>query len=691
MHRLFVTIICLTVSLSGTAQDFSKAIHNAFLITRMVEKFHLQPKPLNDELSNHLFMSFLKAVDENKILLLEEDFAQLSAYRYKLDDAIINKQTEFLQAASVIYLKRMKQNDSLLNVICKSPFNFSVADKMPAEDTSYPATISIKQKRFVQYLKWQLLNEIMDDESFFTLSPAAQKKFIDSAEASERKQIIQRSTKRTANILQPGKLNSTISNLFCKALAHCYDPHTTFMPADEKEAFDEDLGQLPLRYGLSLDENEDGEVTIGNLLPGSSAFKSGVLNAGDKIITLQEPGKQVINVSSYSVLQIDSMMNETKSEQLLLSVKKPDGTTKQVTLTKERFAAEEDEEEKVQGYVLKGTKNIGYISIPDFYVDWDDDDNGVAGCANDVAKEIIKLKKENIAGLIIDIRYNGGGSMQEAIDLSGIFIDGGPVGMVKEKTGKPVTLKDVNGGTIYDGPLLVMINGYSASASEMFSGTLQNYNRAVIVGAPTYGKATGQIIYPMDTLVTNETIDRFETENYIKITSFGLYRINGTTAQQNGVMPDVLLPDLLNLVEEREKDQAFSFVLNPIEANKYYKPFAAFNAAGLQSFATSVIDTSAYFKKLKEYEQLYKQITTQKEFSLKVDDVALLKQKQKVFIDYFENYKQPSAFEVDNHLLHKERLRASIWLTELDNETKEAISTDPYINICYQLILQLSK
>ena len=179
-------------------------------------------------------------------------------------------------------------------------------------------------------------------------------------------------------------------------------------------------------------------------------------------------------------------------------IKKPDGAERTVILLKEKME-EDDEHNKVKSFLLKGSKTIGFISLPSFYQDWENENSGVNGCANDVAKEILKLKKENIEGLIIDLSYNGGGSMEEAVELSGIFIDFGPVGMQKGRDSKIYTLKDVNRGTIYDGPLMLMVNGYTASASEMVAGTLQDYHRAVIVGTPTYGKATAQVVLPMDT------------------------------------------------------------------------------------------------------------------------------------------------------------------------------------------------
>src|SRR6185295_15214954 len=180
-------------------------------------------------------------------------------------------------------------------------------------------------------------------------------------------------------------------------------------------------------------------------------------------------------------------------------IKKADGSERSVSLWKEK-REEDDDDNKVKSFLLKGSKTIGFLSLPAFYEDWENE-KGINGCANDVAKEILKLKKESIEGLILDLRYNGGGSMQEAVELAGIFVDAGPVGQYKTREAKVYTLKDVNRGTIYDGPLMVLVNGYSASASEMVAGTLQDYNRAVIVGSPTYGKATAQVVLPMDTTI----------------------------------------------------------------------------------------------------------------------------------------------------------------------------------------------
>jgi carboxyl-terminal processing protease len=687
MKGLLLLLVLSCTLFIGSAQNLPKSMQQAYLITRLVDKFHIQPKPLNDAFSQYLFQQFITSVDKDHLIFQADDLVALAAFRNTLDEEILQRKTNFLQTVLAIMNKRVRENDSLVQLICKTPFNFSITENIVLkDDSSFATSTTTKKQKLYQQIKWQTLDLITDILIDYP-ERATQKKWIDSLESVFRKRIQISSQKKSA---AAAPAEERISILFCKAVANCYDPHTVFLPEEEKEIFDEGVGQTPLRFGFELSENESGEVVINRLQPGSSAFKSGAINPGDKIISLQEPGKQIVQTGTTAIAMVDSVLREMKSDKLLVTVKKPDGTTRQVTLYKERFAIEEDEEDLVQGYVLKGTKNIGYISIPDFYFDWENTNTGINGCANDVAKEIIKLKKENIQGLIIDIRYNGGGSLQEAVDLAGIFIDGGPVAQYKTRDPKPFTLKDVNSGRIFDGPMLVMVNGYSASASETFSATMQDYNRAIIVGTTTYGKSTGQVIFPLDTTVTLETFRNVKTDTYLKITTSALYRLTGTSAQQQGVLPDVLLPDLLQSLGQREKDNSTSFKLTPIEANKYYKPLIATGKDKLTQLAVSITDTSIYFKKVKEYTLWLKSIEQLKEVSLKLDDMILLKKKQEEYIRFFEDFQPGSVFTVDNHQLRKQRLKASEWLTESDEEAKELIATDPYIQICYRLVLQMT-
>lgn len=684
MKHWLLTLVLICAIVFSYAQDFSKSMRHAFLITRMMEKFHIQPAALNDDFSNQLFYHFIRNADKEHLIFQSEDLEQFLRYRYKLDEEILNQKTGFLQLVYQVREKRLKQNDSLLQIIFKTPFNFSLPEKISkAADSVYAKTTNEKQVKLYKYFKWQMVDAITD-EMPEQLTVVQQKKIADSVS------VVFTGVYRT--VFQKMRSNATteaLGNMFCSSIALCYDPHSTFFTAEEKERFDQELGKTPLRFGFNVDEADDGGVVIERLLPGSSAFKSGALNTGDKIIAIQEPGGKPHDVSNMSLTQMDSVMETIISDKLIFTIKKPDGKTREVTLFKERVEAEEDEDDLVQGYILKGSKNIGYISIPDFYVDWENTETGINGCANDVAKEILKLTKEHIDGLIIDLRYNGGGSLQEAIDLAGIFIDGGPVGQLRIKDPKVHTLKDVNSGSIYTGPLLVMVNGYSASASEFFAGAMQDYNRALIVGAPTYGKATGQIVFPLDTTITIETAGTKTAEAYLKITTSALYRITGATAQKNGVIPDVPLNDLLQTVGEKERDETNSFTLSPISPNKYYKPFPLIAKEKILSTTKSITDTSFYFRQINLFDKWIKDTREYTERSLKLEDVLRSKQQENIFYTYFENYKSKNNYTVENHLLRQQRLQASSLLTESDQETRSLISDDPYISLCFELLLRM--
>jgi carboxyl-terminal processing protease len=373
-------------------------------------------------------------------------------------------------------------------------------------------------------------------------------------------------------------------------------------------------------------------------------------------------------------------------------IKKPDGAERTVILLKEKME-EDDEQNKVKSFLLKGNKTIGFISLPSFYQDWDNENSGVNGCANDVAKEILKLKKENIEGLIIDLRYNGGGSMDEAIELSGIFIDFGPVGMDKGRDTKIYTLKDVNRGTIYDGPLMLMVNGYTASASEMVAGTLQDYHRAVIVGTPTYGKATAQVVLPMDTAVdTEKDITKIKTNSYFKVTVSKLYRVNGTTAQAGGVQPDVVLPDMLEAHPQLEADNPYVLISPAIEGNKYFKPYPVMNIDNLKTFAQQKINASSYFKQLKNYIQFVKAEDENKEVSLKLSDVIEQEKKAaKEDMDTAAVHAEISSYIVENNLFEKEQLKVNDNLKELNDQWIKFLKRDPYLQIAYDMMLLMIK
>jgi carboxyl-terminal processing protease len=709
---------CLILSLPVTlpfalcAQSPDKNVHDAFMISRMAEKYHIQPRPLNHEMSAAIYSRILEVLDDHRIFFTEGDIRQLSVYRFTLDDEIRGQKSGFLQLLTGIYKQRLAQVDTMIDHITAKPFDFYKRERLTVpEDTSYPADPAAMHTKIYKLMKWSLLRNIADYLTFRETSPGA--KIPDSVEFHLRKKAgvsIRRSIKRV--LQSPMGIENTIGIIYCQVLANCYDPHTDYFPPEEKTAFEALLGNKPLSYGLSLKEDDDGDPRIGRLEPGGPAFQSGGLNEGDKILSVSWDDKAPIDVANADLREMNGILATEGGSKLTLVVRKADGTVRPVSLYKARLASS-DEEDKVKGFILKGSRVVGYIALPAFYKDWENG-NGINGCANDVAKEIIKLKKENIEGLILDLRYNGGGSMEEAVELSGIFIDAGPVAQVKSRnTGggsaegqssgneaRVITLKDVNRGTIYDGPLLLLVNGSSASASEMVAGTLQDYHRALIAGSPTYGKATAQIVLPMDTTIDLDNYKgQGEASSYLKVTISRLYRVNGTTAQMTGVQPDVLLPEPLQAFAQREADEKFALPPSIIEANKYYRPLPPLPVAAVQAAADKALAADSFFRKvLHPVSGAGKAAPA--DVDLYLDDHA--RESKKDVPD--KNESRPgdivrgnireggnTIFVVMNHAYEMQRLKADHELQEVNEERKTNLLYDPYVKVAYQLVAAMIK
>ncbi len=675
------------------SQNFQKEANEAFLLTRMVNKFHVNPRLVNDSFSALVFKEFLEQADTRKMFLTKEDVVILSSYKTKLDDEILNKQFTFLQLATRLFEQRVLMTDTIIDNIAKSPFNFNLAEKITKSEFNNPPANDVAMRMgFYKWMKKSTLNFILNNnEDIGSLNAPQLKKYTDSIEPIGRlkaKSICKRYIK---GILErPGGIAQEISDSYCKAIAHCFDPHTAYLPLTDKENFESDLGNKKILFGFSLDKNENGEPEIDNLLPGSSAFKCGQFNKGDKIVSLQWEGKSAIDVSDASIQEIYKILDASNHDKMVFTILKPDGTTKQVPLIKEKSDDVDDEDNKVKSFILKGNKTIGYISLPSFYEDWEDEEINRNGCANDVAKEIVKLKNEKIDGLILDVRYNGGGSAREAAELAGIFIDGGPVAQFKSKEAKAFTLKDINRGTIYDGPLVVMVNGYSASASELIAGTLQDYNRAIIVGSTTYGKATAQAVFPMDTTIKiEEDFSKIQTNSYVKITTSQLFRITGRTAQGIGVMPDVIFPDMLQVDGQREENNPLSIRATTVDANKYYTPYASLPLEKIKATGNVEVASSDYFQKLLTYIVKRKTSLDFKDVSLRISDYTKLQVEKSMEEPTADSVK--ADYIVTQHNFEKARQASNIDLKEMNESWMELLLEDPYIRATYKVMLTLIK
>jgi carboxyl-terminal processing protease len=675
MSKGLLIAVSLAMTTTLTAQTINQKANDAWFITRMAEKYHVSPRPLDKEMSAAIYSQLLDALDDQRLIFTADDIRQLSAYRFVLDDEILGRRTGFLTLVAGLYRHRLMQTDSLIDGITARPFDFSLHETLTvAEDSSWPAGRTAARSKIAKLLKYSVGNSIA---LYLVHDKRIQPGVRDSLEIVFRKKTGARMHRTIRRILQsPRGIDNIVGNIYCQSLASAYDPHTAYFPPDEKAAFESMLGNKPLSFGLTLAEDEDGNPSIGKLLAGGPAFQSGGLHEGDKILAVRWDDKGSIDVSGASLEETDRILAAEGGTQLTITVKKPDGTTRDVSLQRQHVEIDDDEN-RVKGFVLKGARTVGYISLPAFYEDWEDS-RGIKGCANDVAKEILRLRKADISGLILDLRYNGGGSMQEAIDLAGIFIDAGPVAQIKTREAKVITLKDVNRGTVYDGPLILLVNGSSASASEMVAGTLQDYHRALIVGSPTYGKATAQVVLPMDTSVDLSTYNgQTKATSYLKVTISKLYRITGSTAQRSGVQPDILLPEPPDAETEREADEKFALPSTPIEPNKYYKPLAPLPVSAAQAVAKRAIDSSAFFTEARKRPPSIRH--PDKDISLYLDDIIA------------GNRKLASAEDTDTPASSpREGARLFTIGSPATEGRKKELQEDPYLAIAFQLIAPLS-
>ena len=419
-------------------------------------------------------------------------------------------------------------------------------------------------------------------------------------------------------------------------------------------------------FGISVDENDRGEIVITQLTPGGPAWKSGEVHAGDIVEQIRWEGSEWIEVDGMTRDEFDNLLQESIRNSIEFTLKETGGIEKTVRLRKEKMSAEEN---RVKSFILEGDKRIGYVSLPGFYTDWGDEEG--SRCANDVAKEILKLKKENIDGLVLDVRYNRGGSLKEAVAMAGIFIDAGPMGVLKIKGGTTQSEKDVNRGTVYDGPLLLMVNGLSASASEFLAAALQDYHRGIIVGSRTYGKATGQEVFSLepDEKNTSASAAKKMGWGYTTITTLKIYRVTGKTAQKRGVTPDVVLPDLYDFIEFREENLEDALSSDSISRKIYYTPLGPLPVCELKEKSEVRVSKNTAFQTTIQCSKALSLLAT------KLDSVSLnWSAYKKLITDEGTQFKllkeitekPTNAFKVSNHIFDKQRIERDEYIRQVN-------------------------
>lgn len=686
----FLIFIIFLFSTELIAQKNTISCEQISTLTSLLEKYQYSPITIDASVSDSIKTQLYRTLDPNRLLFTKWDINYLNSYSVNFADPTDDNACKYFDTLVAIYKAKLKHADSLITQLGSMPMNHTEKDSLLIvnKDSKWFAENDLQLNiRWQKWLKYQVLNSIFQPVDDVGNPINDSLNILLGREEDIRLKVGKKEKLKISRILDnPQGFESYVAAELLNTIAKQYDAHTEFFSPVEKQQFENSVSTSAYLFGFSFIENENGLIVIQHIIPGSAAWKSNKLHKGDQLFKIKFTGAKVLDVSTADFNEVMSVLS-SGTDEAEFSVKKQNGKLITVKLKKEKT---ENDEALIKSYILKGKQSIGYISLPDFYTDISS--KTAKGCSNDMAKEILKLQKENIGGLIIDLRYNGGGSMEEAVDLAGIFINEGPLCVLKNKAGVVYSIKDMNRGTIYNGPLLVLINGLSASASELFAGVLQDYNRAIIVGSPSFGKASAQVIYPMDPAfdpVSTANYKATENKGFLKITIEKFYRITGKSHQQKGIIPDVYLPPFFYELGYKESELSCALSLDSVSKKIVYQPLPPLPVKELALKSSERISSDHDFKNIKHLgDSLKKIININNYLPLEIHDFRNKKIMQNTFYEKMDSLTQRSAtdFEVINNYYDKEIMKMDSYLFEINSVYLKNIQMDIYIEESYRIM-----
>jgi carboxyl-terminal processing protease len=611
---IFITF--RTLGTTGKAAPPTKYERILQIVGEMLKEGHYSPKEINDDFSKTVFHKFLEELDPEKNLLMKEDLAALKRHETRVDDEIKGAPVEFAFEAAKLFNKRIEEVAKDYKELLSKPFDFTVDEVFITDSKKMDFASGAAQRREMwrkrlkylvldRYVELQDIQEKNKGKKDFVVKPNAE------LEKEAREKVL-KIMDRTFDRYRFKFNDDEKFSYYVNAITNMMDPYTEFFPPVDKRYFDEQLSGQFFGIGASL-QYEDGNIKVGSLLTGSPAWKSEQIEVGDFITKVAQGNDQPVDLTGYTVEDAVKLIRGKKGTEVKLTLKKTDGTVKTVSLIRDKIV--QDETFARSTVIEEGTSKIGYIFLPEFYANFDDPTGSRS--ALDVAKEVAKLKQQKVDGIVIDLRNNGGGSLYDVVQIAGLFIDQGPIVQVKDRDGRPTVMRDKDGNVLYDGPLAVMVNEFSASASEIFAAAIQDYGRGVIIGSTsTYGKGTVQRSIALDG-------DNFLSNNSelgsLKLTLQKFYRINGGSTQLKGVVPDIVIPDKYEYLKFREKDNTNALKWDEIaEARDYKKWDGGYDLQAIKNLSNARISNNAVFQGIKKSTEWLSQ-QNDKEYSLQID------------------------------------------------------------------------
>jgi len=692
-YKIILAVVLLSVTLFAFKMNTAKSIDpekDKLLLeslTYVLEKAHYSPAKIDDTFSKEVYKNYIQALDPSKRFFLQSDIDEFSKYETQLDDELLSKDLTFFNLTYNRLMIRMEEGKKLYKDILSSPFDYSVDETFNTDYEKAPYTQNAQElkERWRKQIKLSTLSSLTDR---LKIQENKEKGIVEKEDAtklgeeekvdvngvdSENNKTDKSSDGKPKTFEELEKITRESSmksmdeyygymkdltrddwfSIYVNSITSRFDPHTNYFPPDEKVRFDASISGKFEGIGARLQKKNDfTEVT--ELISGGPAWRGKQLEAGDVIMKVAQGDKEPVDIVGMRLDDIIKKIKGPKGSEVRLTVKKVDGSIKTISII--RDIVEIEETYAKSSVVERNGVKYGVIYLPKFYIDFENKDARDAG--KDVAIEVESLKKAGVNGIVLDVRDDGGGSLSTVVDIAGLFIEQGPIVQIKSAGKQKDILFDRDKKIAWDGPLVIMVNSFSASASEILAAAIQDYKRGIIMGSKqTYGKGTVQNVIDLNQIVRSSTKGDLGA---LKATTQKFYRINGGSTQLEGVSSDVVMPDRYGFLKMGERDFDSAMPWDKIDPAPYnvWNNNAKFSKAITNS--KNRIAQSQQFKLIEENAKWIDQRSKENDYSLKFKD---FKKNQKAIDETNKKYK--SIADYNYHLK----------FTSLPQET-EAMKTD---------------
>ena len=680
-YKILLIIVALSVAfwsfIPRSTSDPEKDKLLLELLAFVVERGHYEPSAIDDKFSKGIFKDYMEALDPSKRFFLQSDIDEFSKYETQLDDQIKNRDLSFFDLTYSRLVSRMEESKAYYKVIMDTPFDYTIDEDFNTdyEKLPYAKTTAELKDKWRKQIKLSTLSSLTDKQKL-----EADKLKSDAAYKVKSFEELEKET-RESSLKSLNEYFGFIDDLnrddwfsvYVNSIASRFDPHTSYFAPEEKERFDVSMSGKLEGIGARLQKKNDfTEIT--ELISGGPAWRGKELEPGDVVLKVAQGSKDPVDVVGMRIDDVVKKIKGPKGTEVRLTVKKADGSIKIISLIRDNIEIEETYLKS--SIVNKNGLKYGVIYLPKFYIDFENKDSRDAG--KDMAIEVERLKKEGVKGIIVDVRDDGGGSLKTVVDITGLFIEQGPVVQIKSAAGKKEVLYDRDRKVQWDGPLVIMVNSFSASASEILAAAIQDYKRGIIIGSKqTYGKGTVQNVIDLNQFVRNSSMGDLGA---LKTTTQKFYRINGGSTQLKGVSSDVVMPDRYSYIKMGERDIDNAMAWDKIDAalyttwerqNNFDTAIANSNKRMTNNKQFQLIDENA--KWLFERSEVNTYSLQLKKFKEEQETLEATTKKFKLIVDYKNELKFVSL------PYERDAMQTDVTLKEKRERWHESLAKDIYV------------